>query len=600
MRTLKPSEVSKLSILAMLIGIILVLWVSATTSIWWVPTEYQIGIFQMLPPLFWVGLSLMIISVFISCFYSSEKLFFFEVCILFVVISNIFLLFTPNVHDYDSLYHFNHSTSFIEGNEYVCERYVISPSYKIGFESYQEYPSFFILFAQLFIIITPDPIVFTRLFTIFSSIFTLTAIYLFSQSFLSGIRQRLSLIIISFLNVWFILHFSPQSIAFPTALLLFAFIKRYESTAIKVVVLLLFIYLVTSHPLTTIIVVVIFAFFALPNKNYLNSNSPRQDNRLWFGTLFVVFLAWFLYQGAISSESLITRTISNIKYFFAAGEILYTQSGAGTYYLVPLLRLLVVIFIVAISGLIIILLFLTEKRKNVMVTAPFWGTAIMASGSTFIFGAVFIDRGLMWLMTITPILIFYYLPDVLQPPRKFNVVKSEYKNIPKREYTKRNFRIKNLPTANVSKKNNLVNNTKKIFILLLIVSIILFSGRYYSDGYTILSDSAIREENFIISKVKFQNNNSNVLIIEGWNTYHLQKGTSNISYLPYESSVWYGEQLSRSDLHIYLSIDKYGNATIPVMRGLRFINYTLYIEEAENGNFIYNNGAFKFYEITRK
>jgi hypothetical protein len=240
----------KLSLLFFFLGLAISIASCAGYSIDYIPTTYQFGLIQMLPPLFWIGFALCLFSLLEGINRDTERVFFVKAFLLSMLIWNITTLVLQYPYSLGSYMHIFEATPIMLTGHVPPASEALSWVFK---EYPASFPGYFILLSSIFQITNIAPLEFARYYPLFSSAITFLAIWLFFKTFLPSKNYRWALLIAMLANIYFQLHVSPQSAGFFAGLLILVALEKADWRW-KVTATLLFAYVTISHPTTAFIV----------------------------------------------------------------------------------------------------------------------------------------------------------------------------------------------------------------------------------------------------------------------------------------------------------------------------------------------------------
>src|SRR5207247_683115 len=213
-----------------------------TTKVYNVPLSAQLGLFQLLPPAYWIGLSLIAASTVISAWRGSDVLVAVTGIILLATLAGTPSLFEPTPRYWDAYVHFAESQSFM-----VSGRLSSNPS------SYSaNWPGAFLVIWTVSAASGVPSIEFLGLFPFLTGGLTFLAIFELVRSISSPIVARQVSVPTALFAVWAQYHVSPQSLGFVLLLMVLATCRRRETTW-RLIAVTLFGGLVVSHPTSSIL-----------------------------------------------------------------------------------------------------------------------------------------------------------------------------------------------------------------------------------------------------------------------------------------------------------------------------------------------------------
>ena len=289
----------KLSLIFFFLGLAISIASCAGYSINYIPTSYEFGLIQVLPPLFWVGFALCLLSLLEGINRDTERVFFIKALLFSVLVWNITVLLLKNIYFWDSYSHIFEATPIMLSGHLPS----IDESLPRIFSYYPaSFPGYHILLSSIFSITNINPLEFARYYPLFSGAVTFLAIWLFFKTFLPSASYRWALLIAMLANVYMQFHVSPQSVGLICGILTLIALEKADSRW-RAVAVLLFAYITISHPTTAFIV------------------------------LSAAGLAWLLRIGLVRGKKILTEPVPLLVVCWLAWSFLYAspfqQSVAG-------------------------------------------------------------------------------------------------------------------------------------------------------------------------------------------------------------------------------------------------------------------------------
>jgi hypothetical protein len=388
---------SFLALLA-LVGFAVVVSSSIGQDIEWISPENQFGLLQIVPPAYWLGLSLIVLSILLGIRNGNENLFFVQALLLFVSIWGASSFFEPYPSIPDTYIHYQ-----------TVESIIRTGSTEVGIYTYgSNYPGFFLLTAHYTLLGNPSVLTFLRFYPIFAAALTLLALCLFVRCYAPRLHYRYALLICVLANVWIQVHFSPQSLGFAAGILVFVFLER-EGLEWLLAAVAVFSFIVVSHPTTVIFLIgaMVLREAALRTYRLLKRRAPLKIERPWPISIFLLIWVSWLFTGAMSYSDLLADTLSqrfgDIALLpGAAAETISLRTGGNLFPIPPLIRTATIGALVVLSFLSI--LFFIVKRKKVdqrlpaNVLALFALPFIVVPLDIVLFNGQFYDRGFLFLV----------------------------------------------------------------------------------------------------------------------------------------------------------------------------------------------------------
>jgi hypothetical protein len=395
---------SLLAILS-LAGFAVVLSSSVGNDIEWVPPQTLFGLFGMVPPAYWFGIAMIMLSMLMGIKNKSEHLFLLQALLLFVSIWGAPALFERFPSVWDSYGHYQNVENIM--------RYGISSAGKYSYQ--YNYPGFFILTASYSLLGDPPVLLFLRFYPILASVLTLLAMYLFIRTYVPGVDYRYGLLIAILADVWIQVHFSPQSFGFAVGLLIFVFLEK-DGLEWLLAAIAAFVYVVVSHPTTVLFVLgvivireVIVRMTGVRAKSlFLRLEKPRPLS------VFLLIWVFWLFTGAITLfEVQANQIYSQLNFLFdipeAIGGTVELRAAENIFTVAPQIRLLLLGSLVLLATLSLALYLFTKKRKYhrlpACVLALFILPFIVVPLDLVLLGGQIYDRGILYLVLATSIIV---------------------------------------------------------------------------------------------------------------------------------------------------------------------------------------------------
>ena len=240
----------KLSLTIFFSGLAVAIASCAGYSINYIPGTYEFGLIQLLPPLFWFGFAACLLSLLEGINRDKEGVFFVKSLLLSMLIWNMPTLLLAHPYFQDSYMHiFEAMPIMLSGQvpslgETLPQVFVYYPA---------SFPGYHILQASIFQITNIAPLEFAKYYPLFSSAVTFLAIWLFFKTFLPSADYRWALLITILANVYMQFHVSPQSVGLIAGILTLVALAKADRRW-GAIAILLFAYIITSHPTTALIV----------------------------------------------------------------------------------------------------------------------------------------------------------------------------------------------------------------------------------------------------------------------------------------------------------------------------------------------------------
>ncbi|NLK25666.1 MAG: hypothetical protein GX307_03700 [Euryarchaeota archaeon] len=403
-QAIRPSLLCFLS----LIGFAIVIISSLGTDIQTISPGTPFGLLGVLPPGYWAGMGIMLLSLGLGFRHGSERLFFVQSALVFLALWGAPSLFEGFPSTWDSTMHYYSSLEIARGGTMPTD-----PEFSYAYN----YPGFFVLAASYAVLSDPPALLFLQFYPLFAALLTVAAIYLFVRTYVPGADYRLAFLIAAFANVWLQFNFSPQSLGLAAGLLIFVCLER-EGIAWRLAAIGLFTFIVLAHPTTLVFVLGAILLKEVVGRIYrmvVARHRPIRWDRPWpIGAFLLIWLGWLITGSASFSHDLFEFIMLRLSYIMYAGQTMVQQvtmrtspeNVLGPEY--SQIRLLAVALFVGAALLAMLLYLFTRKRspapipKNIL--ALFIVPFIIVPLDTLFFNGQLYDRGLLYIMLIAPII----------------------------------------------------------------------------------------------------------------------------------------------------------------------------------------------------
>jgi hypothetical protein len=378
----------------------------------WVPLDRQFGLLQVLPWHFWLGFGLCLASLILGMRTDSEHVFLLKMAILFVLIWGIPVIFERNATVWDAYAHFSGgleimSTGIPKGN---IELYSVN------------WPGAFIFFGVSKTLPNIDSSAYLRFFPIPVAALTIAVLHLFLRNYMSAPIERIALLAVSFLNVWFQFHVSPQAIGFILGMLTLLTIERSYFWW-RVIALILFTAVLVSHATTMFIVVTAVSYaFVLRRIQNRKNDDQETSRRSWTPALLFIILAlaWLFWNALGTSEALVRSLEAQVSQIFSMNQrvasMIDVRTTENIFPFPPLIRivsigLLILMSLCYVSCLVLGRLIKRDRNfgraESVSWTLPvslFAVSFFLAAADILVFGGQFYDRNILFVAIVSPML----------------------------------------------------------------------------------------------------------------------------------------------------------------------------------------------------
>lgn len=401
---IRPSFLYALSLSGMAICIVS----SFGYEVQYVPLGTPFGLFGLLPMGYWIGILFLVISLAIGLRTGTESVFFVQSMLLFLALWCAPAMFEKYPTVWDSYVHYDASLAIV--------REGIVPN-TAAYNYAYNYPGFFVLGASFALLGDPPALLFLRLYPIFSATLTVAAIYLFARTYVPRMDHRLAFLFAAFANVWLQFNYSPQSMGLVAGLLIFVCLER-EGREWLYAALMLFAFIVVSHPTTLIFVLGAIAIKEVFNRILyftIGLRRPTRWERPWpVGVFILIWLGWF-FTGASSFSLNLVQFISNRLFMLGQVQESVSEQWAmrGTSenilgVLYPQLRTGMLGVFLALTLLALLIYLLSRNRRHVNFPRNILALFLLPLGiiplDMAFFNGQLYDRGILYLALVAPII----------------------------------------------------------------------------------------------------------------------------------------------------------------------------------------------------
>jgi len=393
-------------------GLLFLVVASLTTRITEVPLSAQFGLFQTLPPTYWLGMAMIGFAVILALRSRSEVLIMVTGVLLLAALAGTPSLFEPNPRYWDAYLHLS------EGQTIQSTGHL--PSQNIG-QYVANWPGTFLVDAVLLEVTAMPPMLLLGVYPFVSGGLTFLVLFTYLRSKFPISISGASAVLSALFGVWAQFHLSPQSLGFLLMLLILSVVWRRE-TRWRALSALLFVGLVVSHPTSTLIllsILVLVPITALPwaRKSLQVREDARFERRVAV-TYALTWLAWLYFRATASSSAAETAIVNRIGALISLPEYtLNLATARAVENLFPWgsrLRLvsLAVYGLLGIPALIILARRESSRFPVRFLLAGLLGPAIIGGADILGFGGQFYDRSLLFFSTLAPAMCLTVLQGV--------------------------------------------------------------------------------------------------------------------------------------------------------------------------------------------
>ncbi len=407
-------------------GILVILYAARTRPVLEIPLDAQLGLMQLLPPAYWLGVALLGLSLGLAARGDSDFLFALAGAVLLGVLAGTPILFEPNPPVWDAYTHF-------AGAEFIVRtgRLPTNPNQYAA-----NWPGLFLVVAFTNLLGSLTPLQYIGLFPFFSGAITFVALFLFLRSFFSSGIARSASIVSSLLDVWAQYWVSPQGVGLALALLVLA-TAWDRRIPVRLISALLFLGLAVSHTTSTIFLLAFFgvdalivlvvprlaAFLGIADLLARTAPKSKRTAAEWHDALkynpfvlyFTVWFGWLVYVAtgtAATARIAVITEIGNLLQLGARTEAVVTERTlANIFVWAPRLRLVAL----ALFGLVALIALAAAYRKTQsrgrarFLTASLVGLLALALMDILFLHAQVYDRAFMFFAIFAPGICLYGL-----------------------------------------------------------------------------------------------------------------------------------------------------------------------------------------------
>jgi hypothetical protein len=309
------------------LGLTIVLLSGLTTKVYRVPLTAQLGLFELLPPSYWLGLALIAASIAIAVWRESDGLVALCGTILLATLAGTPTLFEPTPRYWDTYMHFAEAQNFGLTGHLTTDPFVYSTNWPGGFLVLWTLANLGGIPAMDFLLWYP----------FLTGGITFLAIFEFLRSMFSRTIARQAAVPTALFAVWAQFHVSPQSLGFVLFLLILATCQRRE-TRWRVVASIFFVGLVVSHPTSAILLLSLLAIYAvLSSVRRLRAPAPREESRrdVRFSqrlaiTFAILWLSWLFFLAIGSAEAARVAVLTRMDNLLAIPDTALNLATART------------------------------------------------------------------------------------------------------------------------------------------------------------------------------------------------------------------------------------------------------------------------------
>jgi hypothetical protein len=363
----------------------LVFWMLAISgqNFSWIDPTYEFGLFQALPMWFWIGMLLEIAAI-LATPQGNEWLFVLQLLSLNLMIWGTPTFVEPNARINDTWQLLATASTILRSGTIAVTS---QPTH-----FYLQYPSSFVLGAEIIQLSGLSPPLFVDIFPIIASSVFVIALYAWARNLAANANQaRLIVLTFLLLDVWLSFHFSPQAFGLMLLPLVLVGLQKMQRKW-NAIGISMFLSAVTFHPTSTLI------FIAILGSQYAILVILRKpESKL--GRTVILFAAawigWFTFSSTAFMQTTFSTGLRNLSLIWRYGFEAQAQATHAEVMLAPTIRLATQLFVFGIAAL-----FLFQNRKKYRVLAWNLGWLIACVGVAVAdlaaFGGTFGNRTLMF------------------------------------------------------------------------------------------------------------------------------------------------------------------------------------------------------------
>lgn len=399
--------------------ILLILSLNVTATIYNDTFDYL----RTLPYYYWIGLSLLILSVILYIKYDLPEYYSIPLIVLFAIYAHNRVIIINELP-------ISHQDIFLHSAEIFPILYSGFIDSSFGYSS--NYPLAFILMAILALINGLKPFVLFSIWELFIGFIIPLFIYLISKTLIAKPLSIIPVIVFISLVYTNIEHFSPQSFTIGIYILIVFFIIKsilLKKDIFTLPVLLLIICVAFGNPTNSFFLLTLFLFssIVLIFRNRINiSNHTKQNVKLVYVLLLLtLILGVTLLVKDINSMFIVPKVISraeeliNVNLVDITEDIKITPNPAPSYIYHVTLKTIFSIIVVG-AGLITVGYFMYGIRKeHAILLAIFVGILLFSMAVTSVTATFLFTRSYTYTVMIWPILAVYIVTHLSSYRRIF-------------------------------------------------------------------------------------------------------------------------------------------------------------------------------------
>jgi hypothetical protein len=307
-----------------------------------VSLNLELGLIQVLPPVFWVGFAMCLTAAVRAMNRGSEGAFLATSCLLFVLIWSIPVFALENPYYGDAYIHSLGAQSIIELGHIPLPNDL--PALDLTYA--RNMPGYFMTLASLVMVSGFDWWPVMKFYPILSSAITFVGAAVFLRR-VAGAKYRFALVLIVLGDVYFQFHVSPQSFGFFIALLIFLTMEHHEDGRWRILSVLLFSGLVISHPTSTFIVLAVVGLaLILGLLGRKHNNNLQLIDPATAAVFFLAFVGWLFLSSVRYSVLFVTNVAERVVDIYTLFDVVggkFSQNVSGVFVMAPRIRLIVLL-----------------------------------------------------------------------------------------------------------------------------------------------------------------------------------------------------------------------------------------------------------------
>lgn len=306
------------------LGLLVLLW--STSRITSFEGSEILGLASRLPSYYWVGLTCIVSTLFLTTsthFENREKTFLLQLFILSIYLYGLPSLIEENPYFYDSWLHTSGSVAITNQGSF---------HQSINYYAY-DYPGFFIMGAIISMITAASPLSLAKFFPFVFIIPFVLISYTFLRNVLGKQHAKIPMIFLISGFLWVApKHYCPNSIGFVLFLLAFYLLFKKKNLKEAALFLLIVSVITITHPVSMLFLVIIAGSLHLLSTRTKRFNAHEQNLTQW--SILYILVVWACWN-TFNTKVIFHNVISIVANFFTRVanyltiERLFERVGSG-------------------------------------------------------------------------------------------------------------------------------------------------------------------------------------------------------------------------------------------------------------------------------